>query len=188
MNSKSRILYICFYSKNCSDLTPVQCFYTFSYPSHLKHLFLIVFLEGGLPEMLSQLDVLAERDIKKSKKHNAITPIAKTPCKVPGRENSDCENTMKMKIRFQNYKCYCAFCWFLCSIFHFHDVLPWFWMHFCSKAAQKLLLAAPDRFWQLLVALGCSWPPLAAPGRSWLLLAAPGSSWWLLAAPGVKVP
>ncbi len=40
-------------------------FPTFSNPSHLKHLFLIVFLEDGLPEMLSKLGVLAERGIKK---------------------------------------------------------------------------------------------------------------------------
>ena len=42
-----------------------MCFATFSDPSHLKHLFLIVFLEDGLPEMLSKLGVLAERGIKK---------------------------------------------------------------------------------------------------------------------------
>ena len=52
-------------------------FSTFSYPSHLTHLFLTVFLEDGLPEMLSKLGVLAERGIKKSKKHHAIAPIAK---------------------------------------------------------------------------------------------------------------
>ncbi len=40
-------------------------FLTFSYPSHLKHLFLRAFLEDGLPEMLSKLGVLAERGIKK---------------------------------------------------------------------------------------------------------------------------
>ena len=40
-------------------------FLTFSYPSHLKHLLLRVFLEDGLPEMLSKLGVLAERGIKK---------------------------------------------------------------------------------------------------------------------------
>ena len=64
MNSKSRI-YICFYSKKCSDLTPVQCFFTFSYPSHLKHLFLRAFLEDGLSEMLSKLGVLAETSTNK---------------------------------------------------------------------------------------------------------------------------
>ncbi len=102
------------HSKNCSDLTPVQCFFsTFSYPSHLKHLFLRVFLEDGLPEMLSKLGVLAERGIKKSKKHHAIAPIAQTPRKVPGRENSDCENTMNMKIANRKSQFCCAFCWFL---------------------------------------------------------------------------
>ncbi len=77
--------------------TSLRCnvFLTFSYPSHLKHLLLRAFLEDGLPEMLSKVGVLAERGIKKSKKHHAIAPIAKTPRKVPGRENSYCENTMK---------------------------------------------------------------------------------------------
>ncbi len=76
-------------------------FLTFSYPSHLKHLVLRAFLEDGLPEMLSILGVLAERGIKKSKKHHAIAPIAKTPRKVPGRENIDCENTMNMKMEYR---------------------------------------------------------------------------------------
>ncbi len=68
---------MCVYSKNCSDLTPVRCFFTFSYPSHLKHLVLRAFLEDCLPEMLSKLGVLAERGIKKSKKHHTIAPIKK---------------------------------------------------------------------------------------------------------------
>ncbi len=84
-------------------------FSTFSYPFHLTHLFLIVFLEDGLPERLSKVGVLAERGIKKSKKHHAIAPIAKTPRKVPGRENSDCENTMKMNIAYRKSQFYCAF-------------------------------------------------------------------------------
>ncbi len=42
------------------------CF-TFSYPSHLKHLVLRAFSEDCLPEMLSKLGVLAERSTKKSK-------------------------------------------------------------------------------------------------------------------------
>ena len=92
----------------------LQCilFFTFSYPSHLKHLVLRVFLEDCLPEMLSKLGVLAERGIKKSKKHHAIAPIAKTPRKVPGRENIDCESTMKMKIANRKSNVYCAFCCF----------------------------------------------------------------------------
>ncbi len=53
----------------------MQCFFYFFIPSNLKHLFLIVFWEDGLPEMLSKLGVLAERGITKSKKHNAIAPI-----------------------------------------------------------------------------------------------------------------
>ena len=40
-------------------------FSTFSYPSHLKHLFLIVVLEDGLPEMFSKLGILAEMGITK---------------------------------------------------------------------------------------------------------------------------
>jgi hypothetical protein len=71
------------------------------------------FLEDCLPEMLSKLGVLAERGIKKSKKHHAIAPIAKTPRKVPGRENSDCENIMKMKIANRESQFYCAFWRFL---------------------------------------------------------------------------
>ncbi len=84
--------------------TSLRCnvFSTFSYPSHLKHLLLRAFLEDGLPERLSKVGVLAERGIKKSKKHHAIAPIAKTPRKVPDHENIDCENTMKMK--FANRK------------------------------------------------------------------------------------
>ena len=85
-------------------------FLTFSYPSHLKHLLLRAFLEDGLPERLSKVGVLAERGIKKSKKHHAIAPIAKTPRKVPGREHIDCENTMKMKIANRKSQFYCAFC------------------------------------------------------------------------------
>ncbi len=49
--------------------TSLRCnvfFSTFSYPSHLKHLFPKAFLEDGLPEMLSKLGVLAERAMKKS--------------------------------------------------------------------------------------------------------------------------
>ncbi len=98
-------------------------FLTFSYPSHLKHLVLIVFLEDGLPERLSKLGVLAERGMKKSKKHHAIAPIAKTPRKVPGRENSDCENTMNMKLANRKSRFYLAFCQFLRSSFHFDNVL-----------------------------------------------------------------
>ncbi len=51
--------------------------YICSYPSHLKHIFLIVFLEDGLPEMLSKLGVLVDRGIKNKQKHHAIAPIAK---------------------------------------------------------------------------------------------------------------
>ncbi len=40
---------------------------TFSYPSHLKHLVLIVFLEDCLPEMLSKLGGLDERGMKVKK-------------------------------------------------------------------------------------------------------------------------
>ncbi len=51
-------------------------FLTFSYHSYLKHIVLIVFWEDGLPEMLSKLDVLAERGITTKTKHHAIAPIA----------------------------------------------------------------------------------------------------------------
>ena len=52
----------------------------FHTPSHLKHLVLRVFLEDCLPEILSKLGVLAERGIKKSKKHHAIAPAALGGC------------------------------------------------------------------------------------------------------------
>ena len=55
-------------------------FLTFSYPSHLKHLLFRAFLEDCLPERLSKVGVLAERGIKKSKKHHAIAPISKNLC------------------------------------------------------------------------------------------------------------
>ena len=58
--------------------TSLRCdvFLTFSYPSHLKHLLLRAFLESCFPEMLSKVGVLAERGMKKSKKHHAIAPAA----------------------------------------------------------------------------------------------------------------
>ncbi len=65
MNSKSLILYVFLRQKMLGPHSGAMLFSTFSYPSHLKHLFLIVFLEDGLPEMLSKLGVLAERGIKK---------------------------------------------------------------------------------------------------------------------------
>ena len=72
---------MCFYSKSDSGDTPVQCvFFTFSYPSHVKHLVLRAFLEDCLPEMLSKLGVLAETSIKMSKKHHAIAPAARGGC------------------------------------------------------------------------------------------------------------
>ena len=55
-------------------------FLTFSYPSHLKHLLFRAFLEDCLPERLSKVGVLAERGIKKSKKHHAIAPISNNLC------------------------------------------------------------------------------------------------------------
>ena len=64
MNSKSRILYV-FTAKIARISLRCNVFSTFSYPSHLKHLFLRAFLEDGLPEMLSKLGVLGERDIQK---------------------------------------------------------------------------------------------------------------------------
>ena len=62
--------------------TSLRCnvFLTFSYPSHLKHLLLRAFLEDCLPERLSKVGVLAERGIKKSKKHHAIAPISNNLC------------------------------------------------------------------------------------------------------------
>ena len=60
----------------------LQCnvFFTLSYPSRLKHLVLIVFLEDCLPEMLSKLGVRAEMGMKKSKAHRAIAPAALGGC------------------------------------------------------------------------------------------------------------
>ena len=54
-----------FTAKNARTSLRCNVCLTFSYPSHLKHLFLIAFWEDGLPEMLSKLGVLAERGIKK---------------------------------------------------------------------------------------------------------------------------
>ena len=65
MNSKSRILYMFLQQKLLGPHSGAMFFSIFSYPSHLKHLFLRAFLEDGLPEMLSKLGVLAERGIKK---------------------------------------------------------------------------------------------------------------------------
>ncbi len=62
------------------------CFFTFSYPSHLKHLVVRAFLEDGLPEMLSKLGVLAERGINSIKK---IRIQKKT-----SRDSSDCQKHM----------------------------------------------------------------------------------------------
>ncbi len=53
MNSKSRILYMFLQQKMLGPHSGAIFF------------FLIVFWEDGLPEMLSKLSVLAERDIKK---------------------------------------------------------------------------------------------------------------------------
>ncbi len=64
MNSKSRILCVVT-AKNARTSLRCNVFCTCSYPSVLKHLFLIAFLEDGLPEMLSKLGVSAERGIKK---------------------------------------------------------------------------------------------------------------------------
>ena len=55
-------------------------FLTLSWASHPKHLLLRAFLEDCLPEMLSKVVVLAERGIKKSRKHHAIAPAALTGC------------------------------------------------------------------------------------------------------------
>ena len=71
---------MCFYSKSYWGDTPVQCFLTFSYPSHLKHLVLRAFLEDCLLEMLSKVGVLAKRSMKKSKKHRAVAPVALGGC------------------------------------------------------------------------------------------------------------
>ena len=56
------------------------CFLVFSWMSQLKHLLLRVFLEDGLPEMLSKLSVLAKTSMNKSKKHHAIAPAALGGC------------------------------------------------------------------------------------------------------------
>ncbi len=56
----------CFLQYSVTRVT-LRCnvFLTFSYLSHLKHLFLIVFWEDGLQEMLSKVSVLAEMSMKK---------------------------------------------------------------------------------------------------------------------------
>ena len=56
--------------------TSLRCnvFFTFAYPSHVQHLLLRAFWEDCLPERLSKVGVLAERGMKKSKKHHAIAP------------------------------------------------------------------------------------------------------------------
>ncbi len=73
--------FICvFTAKNARTSLRRNVFFDFFIPSHLKHLCSKVFLEDGLPEMLSKLGVLAERGIKKSKKHHAIAPAALGGC------------------------------------------------------------------------------------------------------------
>ena len=57
-----------------------NAFLTFSWTSHLKHLLLRAFLEECLPEMLSKVGVLAERSMKKFKKHRAVAPAALGGC------------------------------------------------------------------------------------------------------------
>ncbi len=84
----NRANYICFYSKRYSVDTPVRCFFYFSYPSHAKHLILRICLEDCLPEMLSKLGVLAERSIKKYKKHRAIAPAVLGGCGGLGQGGS----------------------------------------------------------------------------------------------------
>ena len=85
---------------------------------------------------------------------------------MPGRENSDCENTMKMKIANRKGQFYCAFCWFLRSSFHFHYVLQRFGMPFCSKAAPAALggCGGLGQLWKALAelweALGELWEAL----------------------------
>ncbi len=78
-NSKSCKFYV-FKVLGDSGDAPVQCVFDFSWTSHLKHLVLRAFLEDCLPEMLSKLGVLAERGIKKSKKHHTIAPAALGGC------------------------------------------------------------------------------------------------------------
>ena len=88
MSSKSRILYMFLQQKLLGPHSGAMFFLLFI-PLSSKTPIVESFFEDGLPEMLSKLGVLAERGIKKSKKHHAIAPIAKTPRKVPGRENID---------------------------------------------------------------------------------------------------
>ena len=52
-----------------------MCFFTFPYPSHLKHIVLRACLEDCLPEILSKLGVLAETSMKKSNKHHATAAL-----------------------------------------------------------------------------------------------------------------
>ncbi len=69
-----------FYSKSDSGDTPVQCFLAFFIPISSKTPSFEFFCQDGLPEMLPKLGVLAERGIKKSKKHHATAPAALGGC------------------------------------------------------------------------------------------------------------
>ncbi len=80
-----------------------------------------------------------------------------------GREHIDCENTIKMKIANRKSQFDCAFCLFLRSSFHFHNVFQRFWMPFCSKAAQKLL-RRPSEAVEVWVSSGRLW---RSSGRPW---------------------
>ena len=98
MSSKSHI-YTCFYSKNCSDLIPVQCFFDFFIPLSSKTPSFESFFGRWPARNALKTRCFSREGYQKVEKHHAIAPIAKTPRKVPGRENIDCENTMKMKKR-----------------------------------------------------------------------------------------
>ncbi len=142
-------------------------FLTFSYPSHLKHLVLIAFLKDCLPEMLSKLGVLAERGIKKSKKHHAIAPIAKTPRKVPGREHIDCENTMNMKLPIGKVNFTVFFLLVFVIEFSFSLCFTMIFEAFLLKRCSKTAPAALGGCGGLWVSSGRLW---RSSGRPWRAL------------------
>ncbi len=57
-----------------------MCFFTFSYPSHLKPMVLECFLDNDLPTTVSKGMILLRRSLTKSKKHQAIARAVRGGC------------------------------------------------------------------------------------------------------------
>ena len=66
--------------------TPVKCFFDLFLDLSAKTPAFETFLEDCLPELLSEVGVLAGRSMKKSKKHRALAPAALGDCgdQAPG--------------------------------------------------------------------------------------------------------